>query len=457
MLLSSCHTEDNNMGLTSYCNKVTFALSDPASRATIDDGGTFAFSLNDQISLYSSGLVEDMTGVIATVTADNGLTFSGVYTYDGNNPATFYAVYPANAANDANTASLTVKTDQSEDGYLSSHFLWCKTEGNSPRISLTFSHAMAMIRVSVPEGATNVKLTSVLPTAIISFSEGEIVAGGETCAITMHKISDTVYQALVPPQTLVANNFTIEVTIESDTYCYTLGEETTLTAGHVCKFTLDMGSDGSSDEFVFPENSLIQPIVAAPTKISGSCSTPYYNDKWTQGKWYYFSYNATTFTCLSEEGGGFKGSFNYNKYYNANGYEYPCVGIWSEETFDLTDTSAICYTLSYDVQSEKDGVLGVAVFGFTGSTRFFYHALTTNDGVDLDSKYDYLHHTTTTSWKHVEVIIDPSCGTPIYKNYINFVQNEDKINNCVLVFYSAHTTNEPIYYSIKNIIIVPKE
>lgn len=151
----------------------------------------------------------------------------------------FYAYYPYDAdATDPTDIAFQVKTDQSgttsansadKSNYNLSDFLTAKSDnsgsgwGEGSTVLLTFSHALAMVEVTVDDcvGAfhfndeVTVKLRGVKPGAALDLSAADgttpgsgvslATTGNEATDITMHRIPDMdgyVYRALVPAQTL---------------------------------------------------------------------------------------------------------------------------------------------------------------------------------------------------------------------------------------------------------------
>lgn len=472
VVLSSCQTDDNT-ALAPECRKVAFSIVDAGSRAEIDKDGNLSFTVGDTIALYSQGLLNDMAGAKAVV-ADDGKTIAldGDYTYAGENEATFHAFYPSKAAKNENTAQLTVETDQTGDAYAASYLLYCTTSGNatSGRVALTFHHAMAMVKVEVNEAndVESVKLLNVLPQATLTLNGGDALAGSEACTvkakgevsdITMHRVDDSTFQAMVPPQTLTSEN-QIEVLIGNDAYTFKPEENIVLTSGHIYKITLTPST--GSYEFVFPANSLIPEITSETEFKSTTCNLPQSNgNDWKRGTWYWNITYAKDISLLSD-GGGFTGTFLYNNIHSSHGYRFPCLIYFSPQKFEIIENK---YTLKFDVLSETPGKIGLAIYGKKNSTdNFYYHATDEENG--LDSKVDYIEYETSNDLAHIEVTIDPNEGSTNYtvteiqtspnSDTIKYYgDNTNKINDCILVFYNAFTFQAT--YTIKNITLTPNE
>lgn len=449
--LSSCQHDDNPVFATDG-HKVALSIAEDNSRSSVDASGNIAFADGDEIVLYSQGLAYEMNGAYARVTHTSTIALDGDYAYSGDNPATFHAFYPAEASVDANTALLTVHPDQSDDGYARSYLLYSVASGTAADgcVSLTFRHAMAMVKVNIKEAtdAKDVRLLHIKPQAEISLtpngalSESIVTPGGEPCDVTMHRAQDGTFQAMVPPQVLSAET-PIEVVIGEDKYTFTPESEVALTSGHICHIALTPSND--SPEFTFPENSLI-PEITENTNISRTTSSAISYD-YKPGIWYQNTSCASSLSPLTE-GGGFQCEFkviSYKGYYLRSG-----VIFLSEFTLAKDKT----YTLRFQVSSDTESKIGVAIYGRNGMDTFFYHATSTEGNTNLDSKESDMEFSTTSELKQIEIMIDPNYGTSEYSVGTSYKENLDGYGECLFVFYQAVKSASHIY-TIKNITLTP--
>lgn len=95
-LFATCSSEDTPSALTQDTRKeVKLEIGGPVTR-TVTNGSSTTFVEGDAIGISSSGLDMDMNNAKYTVGSQGELT-GGVFYYDGDNKATFYAHYPYTA------------------------------------------------------------------------------------------------------------------------------------------------------------------------------------------------------------------------------------------------------------------------------------------------------------------------------------------------------------------------
>lgn len=217
----------------------TFVPEDRIGIFGIERGGTKVFNKN----------------VEYTYTGENEWTAKPAITFPiTGEEVDFYAYYPYGAY-ESTTFDFTVLTDQSADnGYAISDLLMAKNttaQLNDEFIALQFTHAMAMIEVKpvFPEGA-DVELHTVKMTAV-RIAEVDIVrqtanvkAGIEAEEITLCKVGEGVYRAVVPVQILKGRILEFaginKSTGLSAIYDYSLTQEKTLVANSITTFTIHL-------------------------------------------------------------------------------------------------------------------------------------------------------------------------------------------------------------------------
>ena len=229
-------------------NVMRFNLVGPNARTKVSAG---AFESADQIGLYVTDYVNETTPMPLQISgnrANNSLvTFDGSAwapeqtIYWGNGKSDVYAYYPYfETISDINKLYFEVATDQTDEGYAASDFLWAKAEGVSQTygtVNLEMKHLMSKLTVkivagedyigSLPEDAT-VHLHSTVTNVNIDLENGAVVkdpySGAKSIKMknlgirTFDGEKAVVYEAIVVPQMLENSVPLLEINSKSVSY-----------------------------------------------------------------------------------------------------------------------------------------------------------------------------------------------------------------------------------------------
>lgn len=198
---------------------VNFTMGVNALTRTTTEGTQTVFNDGDQVGIFAFSQSDNQANVAYTKSGDawNG----GINIIEGQSYS-YYAYYPYNSGvGTASAAAFNVIADQSA-GFSTSDVLIAQntTAGTATDVNLAFSHAFAMVQVTVQsanvtlDNAT-VSLRNVKNSATINLTEAEptITVGEATGDVIMHLESSTnltnnhtnVYRAIVPAQEVAAD------------------------------------------------------------------------------------------------------------------------------------------------------------------------------------------------------------------------------------------------------------
>ena len=198
---------------------VNFTMGVNALTRTTTEGTQTVFNDGDQVGIFAFSQSDNQANVAYTKSGDawNG----GINIIEGQSYS-YYAYYPYNSGvGTASAAAFNVSADQSA-GFSTSDVLIAQntTAGTATDVNLAFSHAFAMVQVTVQsanvtlDNAT-VSLRNVKNSATINLTEADptITVGETTGDVIMHLESSTsttnnhtnVYRAIVPAQEVAAD------------------------------------------------------------------------------------------------------------------------------------------------------------------------------------------------------------------------------------------------------------
>lgn len=260
--LFSCQKEAPVNNLPNDDGQIRFDVSLPSTKATATE-----FETGDQIAVYAveyeSGSVLELQ-IAGNFINNEKLTFNGsewlaadkLYWRSGMT-CDFYAVYPYQKLSYIDDHSFEIAADQNSaetettlGGYEASDILWAKDEGaywinpetldpESPdyasaieengKVHLRFSHLMSKCVVTVTKGE---KFEGEIPEDIVchiyntatsaklNFAKGSVEkdAAGQRKTITMKKLSNQRFEAIVVPQNIERRTPLIEVTMGGIAY-----------------------------------------------------------------------------------------------------------------------------------------------------------------------------------------------------------------------------------------------
>lgn len=215
----------------------------PASRATLT-----SFEAGDVMGLYA---VEQIDGVaqplqiVGNFINNEELTFDGAKwnptrtLYWSQNPCDFYGIYPLqdmltveNQRFDLEVDQSTVKSEAGLGGYEFNDLMWAKTEGveqSDGVVKLQFRHMMSRLVVRIERGP---KYEGELPddiaahiyntatTALVDWQNGSVekYLYSENNTITMRKVANDCFDAIVVPQFIERSTPLVEITLGGIAY-----------------------------------------------------------------------------------------------------------------------------------------------------------------------------------------------------------------------------------------------
>ena len=243
-------------------DELRFDVSYPATKATataFEDGDAFSlyaveYKDGEQMPLQVGGNWLNNEKVTLS-----GSTWSPVRTlYWSSNPCDFYAVYPYQASiGSVEKYPFSVTADQSGDGYEASDLLYAYAENVSRSdgtVALKFQHIMSKMVVNVLKGekfegkilddiTAHIYNTNVECIANLAKGSVEKKAFGAKNTITMKKISNERFEAILVPQNLERSTPLVELTMGG--IAYLLDYSLSFRAGyvHTINVTLNTSPD----------------------------------------------------------------------------------------------------------------------------------------------------------------------------------------------------------------------
>ena len=245
----SCQKERNLEVPKQDGGQISFELNHPATKATAT-----AFEAGDQAAVYAveydPAFASDQTyapevqiggnfinNVMLTYT--NGIWTPDNKLYWSDKACDFYAVYPYQYLTSVDEHSFEVaanqntsETENALSGYEASDLMWAKATKVSRedgKVALQFKHMMSKCVVTITKGdkfegeipddiETHIYNTST--SAILDFAAGSLQkdAQGPRKTITMKKISNERFEAIVVPQNIERRTPLIEVTMGGIAY-----------------------------------------------------------------------------------------------------------------------------------------------------------------------------------------------------------------------------------------------
>lgn len=225
---------------------------------TVTDGKIATFVPDDQIGIFGikrGGTKMYNQNVPYTYTSENEWTAKPAITFPITGDAVdFYAYYPYGSY-ESTTFEFTVLADQSADnGYALSDLLLSKnttSQTSDKSIELQFTHAMAMVEVKpvLSEGSDieiqTVKLTAVRAATVdLAKQTAAVKTNVQAEEVTLLKVADGVYRAVVPVQTLKGRVLEFvgidKATNLSALYDYSLTTDKKLVVNSITTFTINL-------------------------------------------------------------------------------------------------------------------------------------------------------------------------------------------------------------------------
>lgn len=211
---------------------------------------------------------EDAIGIFAYKEGETEPAYTNVkYTYDASKSAwtseqaitsdgtklSYYAYYPyMDGVTDPSQLNITVSTNQAS-GFSKDDVLTAQNttaEAGAENVTLSFSHAFAMVQVGIKSGLTDdaeatVTLESILPTAVVNAKDATATVSGELTSIKMQKTNADKweYRAIVPAQDIASGSKLLTIVAGGKTYAVTYssaeGKAVSYEAGKALQITVN--------------------------------------------------------------------------------------------------------------------------------------------------------------------------------------------------------------------------
>ena len=247
-------------------DEIRLNVTYPATKATDS-----AFESGDAISLYAVEYAADGSQMPLQVGGNylnnEKVAFgSGVWTparalYWSDRPCDFYGIYPYQPdVTSIEAYPFVVSADQSGDGYEASDLLYAYSENVSRSdgsVNLQFHHIMSKLVVKLEKGekfegkipddvVAHIYNTNVECTANFLTGSVEKNAFGAKSTITMKKLSNELFEAILVPQNLERSTPLIELTMGG--IAYLLNYSLSFRAGYVHTINLKLNTSPDQEQ-----------------------------------------------------------------------------------------------------------------------------------------------------------------------------------------------------------------
>lgn len=232
--------------------EVSLAAEEQVTKTVTDFGtGITRFSEGDAVSVWSAGLAPDMNGVLFTVGAEGVLVQDSKdktkYRYCGDEGGSFLACSPASGENNGTTVVFRVPSDQNSAAkFTAADFMTGKASvetAQSAPVALKFAHRAALVKVTTAKlpgeygsVAETITIGGVLTSLEWDRASDKVstVTDAETGSVTMWKVSDGLFVAVVPAQEIAAGKIFLTIgTDDGRTFTYKPATPIALKAGDV--------------------------------------------------------------------------------------------------------------------------------------------------------------------------------------------------------------------------------
>ncbi len=245
--------------------EIRFNLGLPATRATAS-----AFESGDKVSLFA---VEYDGETVAPVQVGGNFINNEALTFDGTkwtatrklywsgNPCDFYALYSYQPdMKSVDEYPFEVATDQNDGGYEASDLLFAKAEKVSRAdgaVNLQFRHIFSKLIVKVEKGpkfegeipddiVSHIYNTNVECTVSLNTGSVEKNAFGAKKTITMNKLSNELFEAVLVPQNIEKTTPLIELTMGG--IAYLLDYSLSFRAGYAHTITVTLNTSPDQEK-----------------------------------------------------------------------------------------------------------------------------------------------------------------------------------------------------------------
>lgn len=474
LVLAACSSQNGEEPVVEQpSNAVNLAINTRVTRAITDASGITSFAEGDQITLYSSGLFQEMAAEPYIVKAAGELEHASgkTFSYYGTQGATFYAYYPSNTvSSNRYEATFEVSSDQSMDGSFGFSDLMTATSSvdaaQSEAVNLSFAHRLSLVKVDLSQFDFNVKgveLINIYPQVTWSYSSDAVftVTTATPTSIRMGTnvaadAAGKIYWAVVPPQSMSSGNPLIMITTDTGkSYTYKPSNDIPFNEGTITSFALKLTGAGelvnisttlqsqwgatTSNEDCVLEEFLYVPTVTAETPImslTSNCS------ELSEGQW------GTLFTAS-----GFEGEVTAI----SRGFDFvvknqASSGSWHNRTLFYRGSANLSlndkYKLTFSLSSLDGGQLWLSV---SDGTKFYHLKSAT---YTLNNNGSRIMCNSSATARTVEVIVNPvvMATSSTESEDAKFLPNSSSKNFYIGLCASSSTLTT---YTIKDITLVP--
>lgn len=232
--------------------EVRLSAEEQVTKTVTDFGtGITRFSEGDAVSVWSAGLAPDMKGVLFAVGADGTLVQDGKdkikYKYCGDEGGSFIACSPASGKDNGTAVVFSVPSDQNSAAkFTAADFMTGKASvetAQSAPVALKFAHRAALVKVTTAKlaeeygsVAETITLNGILTSLEWDRASDKVstVTDAESGSVTMWKVSDGLFTAVVPAQEIAAGKIFLSIgTDDGRTFTYKPAAPIALKAGDV--------------------------------------------------------------------------------------------------------------------------------------------------------------------------------------------------------------------------------
>ena len=425
---TACSNDDEkemNQNVPVHFNITSESITTRATTTASGVNYSTTFDNNDEIGIYTSGLVDDK-GVQSTTTdmSNAKYTYNGgtlatdddskQYFYPKTGKAKFYAYYPYSETAASNgVVSFSVLTDQNTgDNFKKSDFMTCSTEqaSTSDAISLTMKHRLALVEVVLTNmDDASVEINGVKTGFTWTIANDAVATTGDAnSTVKMYKQSTAIHWALVPQQDITQGSKLFTITHAGYTYYYTINTVAgiNLEANKVNRFNLsktvtgkivatpNVSADswnglGNGEDGEVSEKNYISSLPSTLTEVTG------FNSASTVDTWYYCCNNSLGLQNVTCSNASFTATSNY---VNTNNSNAPYVH-WANSAIIYYSSEILYgyeYELSFDISStnsntsqSKVQISVIAAAKNDGQTNNYdAYQLITSDALNFMSKIE---------------------------------------------------------------------
>ena len=234
--------------------EVRLSAEEQVTKTVTDfETGITRFSEGDAVSVWSAGLAPDMNGALFTVGADGALVQDSKdktkYRYCGDEGGSFIACSPASGKDNGTAVVFSVPSDQNSAAkFTAADFMTGKASvetAQSAPVALKFAHRAALVKVTTAKlpgeygsVAETITIGGVLTSLEWDRASDKVstVTDAETGSVTMWKVSEGLFAAVVPAQEIAAGKIFLTIgTDDGRTFTYKPAAPIALKAGDVFK------------------------------------------------------------------------------------------------------------------------------------------------------------------------------------------------------------------------------